>query len=1228
MRKTHKLLLFFLIGVLWQCKGKEGSMPFFLALGSGGASEVKDAAATANSVADSNGIVLPLATSSIQAGEAGAVPINVAVQEVPTKGDVTFTGNIIPMAQGLEANDVCGKQDAPSPPRCLDLTRIEVKIEVANGNSRTEVARTFASSSGDFVFQRNALPNNSYRFLINTGLGLNYAYEDVSFVFDPLKTPRNLVTVRSLKPEREYYNAGPAQVFGRVLTSGYNQDGVLITPGPLNGVLVEMRNSQNNLIASQPSDSEGRFQFQFTNLSNGNYTISYKGDSVTRMQRSFSNSSEFLHFTFEGNDPTVTTLVNLNDTTLQWIPASQGSLVVTGNFQSATSSSDSQTSYQVKLKNSVGAVLDSASLVGNSNFSLAVNGMASGVYTLEWSGSRVVSGTQSFYFSPDPTGGSKTISLTSPVLFVNSPTNALFSMVDPQGVVQRSGSLSFRPSPSQAPVYLLPLLEDENWNSYARTWILQALSDKAGKDCNLSANLTDPICSCALSPTRVCLQNITSTTWRYTTYSTKLLEVPIGGTVSSLSIPSGNWVYYQSVAGFEPFCGTQPTPCQDNPTSLVSQGNQVNLTAQFIPSIRRSQIAGTVAVQDGNQSYSNFSNLYVVLLGNTDSQGRPIAHITTTSNGGFSFGASSYVVVFPPSVSVEDRASYAASEVIAGRGTLASQSATVTSENNPNAPVDRRGDTLYFRQGNYQVVLYDRTNPNLSYLQPLELTANTASAAQNNYLNGASTNLSLQAVHTPRGSLQGSVLDAISTGSVSGAVVSLGYVNDSGNFVADLRRNCGPTSTSTTCVVNPNRVPGNDQLISNVSSPSNGAFAFSGLPYGSYTIRIESGGVTTYFPASVGAVSTPINASVITNPGIGNVAGSIRLPGGFSFTGSFRLEVVSPALDSIRPTAGVQPASLTSGATSFTNASTYSLFGINAGRWKVKFTSEGYKSVEGIVDVQSNSTTTFDIITFVLGSAPPATISGRTISALNNTNVCQLTARIRPGINVKSGDYATDENGNVIPAVISAADGSYSIPNVPAGNYTLEVQGEAGRDSACTGTGMVFPATYTTVVSAGTSTTGNQNIQASPILSTSNEMRIVLSWGANPRDLDSHLQFGLTAQDRVVWNNRNRLNGDAVLDVDVTSGFGPETITLKGTVWNQPVRYYSIYNWTGSPALGTSAATIRVFRGNLGEVRKYAVNPNLTGRWWEVFCLDPNLNITDVGTGSCNAASFLRRTSF
>ncbi|MDF3819562.1 Cna protein B-type domain protein [Leptospira sp. 96542] len=1216
-------------------------MPFWFLLGMGGA--VSDTTTTGlDTPPDSNGVPLPDPSDGVTPTDPGQVPGNGSNQEVANHGAARVFGRIVPVVSGVPATDVCGMVGAPSAPNCVDLTNINVRIEVANGDTTTLVASQTANANGSFQFDIADLPNNNYRVLINTGFGLNYAYQDFSYVFDPTQTPSTLVNVGDLTAERLYYNQGPV-VFNGVITSpGFTGDGVNIPSGPVAGVVIEIRDQNGNVVGSGVSDGNGNYSISISPLPNGNYTVVYSGSAVEVAGQPFGNSSDSIHYTFPGTNPNTVTYIDLGETSLPWMAATESDLLLAGTVLNGAVATDSTSVFEIKLKNQHGAILYTTDLTGNGAFQIEGSYLSNGVFTVEVSSPYFFTASRSFMFMAAPTGGVKQVNLTEPIYVVAKPAPVLGYVKDENQNHIPGSVINVRPASTQAPSRIVYLKDDPQLGNAIKLWIVEAMSSVAGVNC--ATNPSNAVCSCALNPTAACLvANQGAGPWNYQTYGNKLYEVnPITKEVSFLAA-SGVWSYYISAPGFENYCGSNLAPCASNPLQVTINGVPYNAGTVSLVSIpSRSQISGSISVRDSaptvNSLHTNQSGLYVVLLGNTDSGGNNLAHITTTSAGQFAFNGSSYVVTLPsvlPAPFTNDdtgRVSYALYALGTGLATTLANSPSIARANDRSAAVDVISANQYnFKQSSYQLVVVDRTAPShqLSYLALGSLRLDNADVATNFYeSNPVTYHLEGTVVHTPRSTVNGTVTDAISTQSVSGATVTLGRFS-AGNFVADVHRDCSGTFDSPTCSVPTSRVNGADQVVGSLSSQSNGGFSFPYLSPGSYSLRVEKNGITTYFPVEVGAGggTVTVNTPVITNSGRGHLTGSVRTPGGFSFLDAYSLEVVDPNTGNIRPTSGVLPSSIESGSTTFSNTSQYSIFNINAGRWKVRFVSAGFQTVEGIVDIQTDTTTNFDIITFVPGTQTNGTISGRALSAIYNTGVCNLTARIRPGVNVKSGAYAIDRNGATIAAVTTATDGSYAIPGVPPGNYTLEVSG-SGKRGSCTSVTEGYSTTYRTVVAAGSETPANQNILVTPILGE-NEMRVVLSWGAKPRDLDSHLQYGNQANQRIVWNNRTPLGtGNGNLDYDVTTGYGPETITLQGSVWNQPNRYYSIYNWSGEALMGVSGANVRVFKGSVGEVRNYSIAPNHSNRWWKIFCVNADHTIQDVGSTGCTASSFIERSMY
>ncbi|MDO4976056.1 MAG: InlB B-repeat-containing protein [Eubacteriales bacterium] len=133
-----------------------------------------------------------------------------------------------------------------------------------------------------------------------------------------------------------------------------------------------------------------------------------------------------------------------------------------------------------------------------------------------------------------------------------------------------------------------------------------------------------------------------------------------------------------------------------------------------------------------------------------------------------------------------------------------------------------------------------------------------------------------------------------------------------------------------------------------------------------------------------------------------------------------------------------------------------------------------------------------------------------------------------------------------------------------------------------------------------------------------NEYSIVLTWGSSPRDLDSHLVANTTSGSsyHVYYSNRTPSPSYANLDVDDTSSYGPETITITNFNMLRNVRYavhdYTNRSYSSSTALANSGATVIVKRGNVA-LREFRV-PSGGGTEWDVFAIDASGNIIPINT--------------
>lgn len=134
----------------------------------------------------------------------------------------------------------------------------------------------------------------------------------------------------------------------------------------------------------------------------------------------------------------------------------------------------------------------------------------------------------------------------------------------------------------------------------------------------------------------------------------------------------------------------------------------------------------------------------------------------------------------------------------------------------------------------------------------------------------------------------------------------------------------------------------------------------------------------------------------------------------------------------------------------------------------------------------------------------------------------------------------------------------------------------------------------------------------SPVMRNLDGLRVVLTWGAIPRDLDSHMVY---PGNHVYFRNKRGTNAN--LDVDDTDGYGPETVTLErkrdGETYVYAVHDYTDRDDPGTMALSQSQAKVFVYVGE-SLVRTYYVPRNQPGNLWTVFRITGAGEFQDVNT--------------
>lgn len=255
------------------------------------------------------------------------------------------------------------------------------------------------------------------------------------------------------------------------------------------------------------------------------------------------------------------------------------------------------------------------------------------------------------------------------------------------------------------------------------------------------------------------------------------------------------------------------------------------------------------------------------------------------------------------------------------------------------------------------------------------------------------------------------------------------------------------------------------------------------------------------------------------------------------------------------------------------------------------------------VVVIPDETNYMDTVVLSKWTSVTTAVHGKVIDALTGNVVSGAVVKLRKNWNNKTGAYSKTLFGNV-RSDTTDSNGKFSI-SVGSGCYTAEI----------TKSGYVVG--YFNVISGDElfATDETTTMVLTPILSD-NEYRIVLTWGSTPSDLDSHLTYYVNDVQKmhVYYSKPNgSYNGNNVasLDLDDTSSYGPETITIhlnSSLLTDNSVFRYSVHDYSdGSSStttnLANSNAVIHLYKGNT-LLNTYHVPQNGTGSVWHVFDID------------------------
>lgn len=280
-------------------------------------------------------------------------------------------------------------------------------------------------------------------------------------------------------------------------------------------------------------------------------------------------------------------------------------------------------------------------------------------------------------------------------------------------------------------------------------------------------------------------------------------------------------------------------------------------------------------------------------------------------------------------------------------------------------------------------------------------------------------------------------------------------------------------------------------------------------------------------------------------------------------------------------------------------------FNVSKGNYRLVISADGYRTLTSNQSVAKDEIKyTEHILLMDNGQSGVGSAGGKVSNALNGKGLGNAKLKLRTDWNNTTGEYIDGFE------IRTDSSGRYTISNIPVGYYTVE----ASLDGYVTG--------YSNIIVLSDGAKNDFDFTITPILSD-DEIRIVLTWGSTPSDLDSHLigktpsnsSFNVYYGDKIYNFNGTEM---ANLDVDDTTSYGPETITILKNIhgiYTYAVHDFSNRGSSGSTALSFSNAVVRVFTGST-QVAEYHVPTDQVGTYWTVFQIDESGNILPINAVS------------
>jgi len=289
-------------------------------------------------------------------------------------------------------------------------------------------------------------------------------------------------------------------------------------------------------------------------------------------------------------------------------------------------------------------------------------------------------------------------------------------------------------------------------------------------------------------------------------------------------------------------------------------------------------------------------------------------------------------------------------------------------------------------------------------------------------------------------------------------------------------------------------------------------------------------------------------------------------------------------------------------ATTYTNYNgTYEFYDLLMGVYKLVIHMDGYIDVVQNVVVYEGQTEVYNAMIELIPEqySGEGYATGMIYDAVNGYGVEGMTLYIRSGIN--------NTDGAVVATTTTNDYGEYYTPALPSGNYCIEVVDERDVEEP-------YISTQINVKILGGITIYNQDATVSSVL-VDGQFRIVLTWGSQPYDLDSHLiietpnHYGHVYYSDSYDYDYNAGVEIADLDLDDTDSYGPETTTIYNSMGGDFLFYVHNFTRDSYTGLANSGATVMIYTVGATSPSYIFYVPYGEGYVWDVFSYDASTGI-------------------